>query len=457
MRFEHAFAILQRCAGWLRTKPPVAALERIAADLGLVLRALAGPGGDGRAGSVGKVFAILRAQCAELGSAAGVVDLLERLIAEETPFDGLPARAPGSSVVRVMNLHKVKGLEAPVVFLADPGGKPRGGALLHVDRTGDRIVGYLAVEHQTGQYARKIIAHPHDWDEFAEEEQNFEAAERTRLLYVAATRAGNRLVVTRRPGRGSHYSPWEFFRDWLTGAPELPDPGPQQAPATGSVTVDPGDAAAAEAAIAARWRQSGAATYDLRGAKELAVSAAELHRRPAAGEHGTEWGTVIHFLLETALREPGRDLSGQARAALREQGLPPARASEALALVAAVQASEIWRRAARADRLLVEVPFEICLIPGDPLLLAGEGSPEAGGAVPVLVRGVVDLAFREAAGWVIVDWKTDAARTPAELAERVRRYAPQVRLYADIWTRIAGEPVAERGLFFTAGNRYEPL
>ena len=163
---------------------------------------------------------------------------------------------------------------------------------------------------------------------------------------MAATRAGNRLVVTRRPGRGSHYSPWEFFRDWLAGAPELPDPGPQQAPATGSVTVSAADVAAAEAAIAARWRQAGAATYDLRGAKELAVSAAELHRRPAAGEHGTEWGTVIHFLLETALREPGRDLAGQARAALEEQGLPPSRASEALAVVAAVQASEIWRRAA---------------------------------------------------------------------------------------------------------------
>jgi ATP-dependent helicase/nuclease subunit A len=74
----------------------------------------------------------------------------------------------------------------------------------------------------------------------------------------------------------------------------------------------------------------------------------------------------------------------------------------------------------------------------------------------VLVRGVVDLAFREAGGWVIVDWKTDAARTPAELAERARRYSPQVRLYAGIWARITGEAVAETGLFFTAVNRYVP-
>jgi ATP-dependent helicase/nuclease subunit A len=452
--FETAFARLRCGAGWLRTMPPVAALERIAADLDLMLRALAGPGGDGRAGGIGKAFAILRAQSDELGSAAGVVDLLERLIAEQTPFDGLPARAPAGSVVRVMNLHKVKGLEAPVVFLADPGGKPRGGALLHVDRSGERIVGYLAVEQQLGQYARKTLAHPHDWDDFEEEERNFAEAERTRLLYVAATRAGNHLVVTRRPGRGSHFSPWEFFRDYLDGAPELPDPGPQRAPATASVTVSAADVAAAEAGIAARWRRATAATFAVRGAKELAVSAAELQRRPTAGEHGTEWGTVIHFLLEAALREPGRDLAAPARAALEAQGLPGARVAEALALVAAVRSSAIWQRASAAERLLVEVPFAICLQPGDPLLPASGG---AAGGVPLLVRGVVDLVFREAGGWVIVDWKTDAARTPDALAERARHYAPQVRLYADIWTRITGEQVVERGLFFTAANHYEVL
>jgi ATP-dependent helicase/nuclease subunit A len=470
-RLGEAFARLRRGAGWLRVLPPVAALERIAADLGLVVRAVAAPGGNGRAGSIGKAFAILRAQSAELGSVAGIADLLERLIAEETPFDGLPARAAGPSVVRVMNLHKAKGLEAPVVFLADPGGKPRGGRSLHVDRTGPRVVGYLAVEQETGPFSRKILAHPHDWETFAAEELRFERAERSRLLYVAATRAGNQLVVTRRPGTGAQHSPWEFFGEWLAGAPELEDPGPQVAPGAGTVRVTAADVAAAEAAIAGRWRVAEAGTYELRGAKEIALSAAELRHRPPAGEHGTEWGTVIHFLLEMALREPCSDLEALARAALEEQGLPTARAPEALAVVAAVRDSEIWRRASGAGRTLVEVPFEICLDPGDPLLAdrggaaesvpaltsCGEDGPVGAGTVPVLVRGVVDLAFREAGGWVIVDWKTDAARTPAELDERVRRYSPQVRLYADIWARLTGEAVAEKGLFFTAGSRYEPL
>ena len=39
-------------------------------------------------------------------------------------------------VVRLMNLHKVKGLEAPIVFLSDPTGQFEHPIDLHVDRSG---------------------------------------------------------------------------------------------------------------------------------------------------------------------------------------------------------------------------------------------------------------------------------------------------------------------------------
>ncbi|HWR97431.1 MAG TPA: UvrD-helicase domain-containing protein [Candidatus Methanoperedens sp.] len=444
-----AFALLRRCADRLRTLPAVSALERITHETGLALRALAAPGGDGRAGSIAKAFAVLRAQGEEAASPAGIADLLEQLIEDRAPFDGLPARAAGPSVVRVMNLHKVKGLEAPVVFLADPGGRPRRGGSLHVDRSGSRVTGYLVVDRPAGAYGRTILAQPHGWEAFAEEEGRFAVAERSRLRYVAATRAGTLLVVTRRAGKRRDDSPWEPFSEWLAGAPELEDPGPQCAPAPGAAALTEAEEDAARAAITRRWEAAARETYAVRGAKEIALSEAELHRPPRAGEHGTEWGTVIHFLLETALREPGRDLAAAAAAALEEQGLAAARAGEALALVEAVRRSGVWRRAAVAPRRLVEAPFTVCLEPGDPLL--------PGGAVPTIVRGVVDLAFREDAGWAIVDWKTDVARSDAEIAERVGRYGPQVRLYAAIWARVTGEPVAETGLYFTAAERYERL
>ncbi|MCU0722848.1 MAG: PD-(D/E)XK nuclease family protein, partial [Planctomycetes bacterium] len=72
---------------------------------------------------------------------------------------------------------------------------------------------------------------------------------------------------------------------------------------------------------------------------------------------------------------------------------------------------------------------------------------------PMLVRGAIDLAFREEDGWAIADFKTD--RKPAggwkALAET---YAPQLRLYAKAFERCTGEKVKETGLFFTREGAY---
>ena len=73
--------------------------------------------------------------------------------------------------------------------------------------------------------------------------------------------------------------------------------------------------------------------------------------------------------------------------------------------------------------------------------------------MPVLAGGVIDLVFREAEGWVIVDYKTDRVRRE-ELAGAVAHYGRQVQLYAEVWARATGEPVHERGLYFTSLGRY---
>lgn len=52
-----------------------------------------------------------------------------------------------------------------------------------------------------------------------------------------------------------------------------------------------------------------------------------------------------------------------------------------------------------------------------------------------LIEGVVDLAFREAAGWTVVDFKTDQ-----ELDAELDRYRQQVALYAELIARATGEP-----------------
>src|SRR5690606_15891294 len=123
-----------------------------------------------------------------------------------------------------------------------------------------------------------------------------------------------------------------------------------------------------------------------------------IHFHAATGEHGTEWGTVIHLLLETALVQPGADLRQLARLALVEEGLDAGQADAAVEMVERVLSSGIMRRAKAARQYLVEVPFQ--------KLVTATPTDSAGG-LPMLMRGTIDLAFLEPSGWVIVDYKSD--------------------------------------------------
>jgi ATP-dependent exoDNAse (exonuclease V) beta subunit len=152
---------------------------------------------------------------------------------------------------------------------------------------------------------------------------------------------------------------------------------------------------------------------------------------------------AIHALLEAAMRDPGADLRDLAYASLQHEGLDPARADEAIAVVRSVTASQVWKRAQESDRRLMEVPFQT---------LMSVGSPEAG-SVPTVLRGVIDLAFHEPKGWVIVDYKTDV-RPVSHVPALVDHYRGQVETYAKAWREMTGESVAEKGLYFTYAGAY---
>jgi ATP-dependent helicase/nuclease subunit A len=163
---------------------------------------------------------------------------------------------------------------------------------------------------------------------------------------------------------------------------------------------------------------------------------------PEEGEHGVEWGSVIHLLLRIAMENPGADLRRLATTAVREHGFDARRAETAVHTVESVMEAGIWQRALASPRRLVEVPFEILLEDVAPL--------------PTLVRGAIDLVFEEADGWVLVDYKTDSFQgaSPRFLVDK---YSPQVRLYARVWERVTGENVKETGLFFVRQSLFEPV
>jgi ATP-dependent exoDNAse (exonuclease V) beta subunit len=84
----------------------------------------------------------------------------------------------------------------------------------------------------------------------------------------------------------------------------------------------------------------------------------------------------------------------------------------------------------------------------------GEATSTKPGGPPIVLEGVIDLAFLERGAWVIADYKTDVGADP-EFASRKAAYRRQVEIYAQAWASLTGDPVKERVLFFTAQGREE--
>ncbi len=436
------YARLVRYAGLLGRLPRPAAIESIVDDLGLYASAALRPGANMALGALAKTVELLR-DPARGASLAEAVERLGQIVSpegREQRHDAVPARPLGPDAVRVMNLHKAKGLQAPAVFLADPHCWRGAPVTLHVDRSSGRSVGRMAVYAPTpGRGPDELLACPPDWSAVADCERAFLDAEQDRLLYVALTRAGRELYVSDRDGRGAKSNPWvEVIPEHEIAPPESP-------PASESAeSPDPLSPRTVEAAMDSAEARRGHAlrpTYATARAKEVSVTPAP--GGAPAGEHAAEWGAAVHLLLEAALTDEDADLRALARTVLREQDLPPERAHEAVELVRRVRRCDLWRRARAAERTLVEVPLQHLL-------------PAEGDRPETLVRGVVDLVFREPSGWVVADYKTGGV-TPDELDALSAHYAGQIRTYAEAWEALTGEPVVEAGLYFVTADAYRRL
>ncbi len=463
---------------WLiaRREPADVTAERLVAANGLFPLAGAGSLGEVRAGGLAYLVDAVRARAlAGDSSLAGALDAMETALAwEDAEAPLIPGRP---DCVRVMNLHRAKGLEADVVFLAAPFGVRDWPPRMHVarDRKSDAR-GSIPIIAQRSQYVKETIAQPLDWEESARREKAFEKAEQVRLLYVAATRAKHELWIAqgKRPPKRVGPSPWGDLEKWVArrargrmgpgGRCVVLDSLPIDAPPVPD-RLDPStDVSASVAAAAGAVDRNREATYRLdtvtarakaavgvRGAGGVAAQAGaeEDFARPAElpASGGIEWGSVVHGVLASAadgsrgaaLEHVARDLLIEHERPVNEKGVPT-ELSALLELVAAVRGSAIWGRAMASNERHNEIPFAL--------------SRKQEGDRPEVVEGVIDLVFKEANHWVMADYKTDRGDDP-DYGERVRRYRKQVDLYAECWERLTGEPVGERALIFTAQGKTE--
>jgi ATP-dependent helicase/nuclease subunit A len=332
------------------------------------------------------------------------------------------------------------------VFLADPrGGYPQRGDV-RILRDGATAPGYQAIRKRAGEHKWQLLAEPDGWTALEAEERAYLDAEGDRLLYVAATRARDLLVVGRYAGKAGNTTPaWEPFEPHLTDAPELVVPVEVQPPA--AEAVDLSDAAAAQSAAAAAalhervcrpsWtatsvtaeikrlpRMTGAGTGEADDDDPTRVVTADTPSRRA--DAGAAWGTLVHGLLEHAMRYRSATRDDLRRLAIwltiEEPQLRDV-IEQALDTVAAVSTAPFWAEARASGEVHEEAPFAV---------------REATGGLPTVVSGVIDLVHRTQAGWKVVDYKTDRDGETADLAGR---YGEQVTAYERAWARVAGAPV----------------
>ena len=164
---------------------------------------------------------------------------------------------------------------------------------------------------------------------------------------------------------------------------------------------------------------------------------------PASGFLPPERGTVYHKVLENldyCLCSSAEDVAGQLRR-FEGQGLLSAQEAGLIDVekITAFAATPLIQRWINATRSLREAAFTYAL-PATELI------PAAAPQDKLVLQGVIDAAFWDDDGWVLLDYKTGGhSRTEQQLKEL---YASQLNYYrralADIWQ----EPVKEAWLCF---------
>lgn len=438
---------------WKRTRdlPADAAIAEIVEDLGLLPYTATGELGASNAGAL--AYAIDAIRAATLSGDSSLDAALQVL---EEALDNDDAEAPlqpgREDVVRVMNLHKAKGLEGEVVILAHPTGLPNHEPEHFVERPSEgQSIGHMLVK--TGSRPDLELARPEDWETYCSRELPYKEAEYQRLLYVAATRAKRGLVIS--VCEKSKDSPWAPFDEHLDSCAEEiiieSTPPPLRTQATSSTAEILAEVEATEE----RRRELGRETYQIESVTSRAKGGDDQMMTASSGR-GADWGSAVHAALEAA----GKGASGQklrevSRTILLDNELPtdadgePRDLDELVGLVDAVLTSEVWQRARAAEQLLMEVPFSVS---SGTRRMDPRDTDTRDDQLDVL-EGIIDLAFKETDGWVLADYKTDQVDDPAILEQRLERYRDQVDLYAFCWQNLTGEPVKERRILWLGMER----
>ena len=331
-RFLEQFDRLRARAG--RDAPAMLLGEALSA-FGYSLSIGCGPDAEQRLANVARMLELVRGMQHELPSLAPLIrELRDRIERAEDETQGVPDQSVDG--VRLMTIHKSKGLEFPVVILPDLGSDLRGGSGgLYRDlpeEDGEPLGLYLKSldEDDRGDYRADFAA----WRARASARERC-LAEEKRALYVAWTRAAQRLMLVGSLKAGSEFDRelWAHqllralgVREW--GADSSHGGLAMHWPAS----VDRTQPRPHTPAIEAARKALKDSVLRLPSSIDVSLVAplADATHVPAVDPEAAEFGTLVHAELERRLRgaETGvldaRALGHVTRAAEALETLQPA-------------------------------------------------------------------------------------------------------------------------------------
>ena len=409
---------------------------------------------------------------------SGFIGFVDRMIEEEADSDGGYASGTGDEV-RIMTVHKSKGLEFPVCFIC--------GTESPFSMTDNDLKRRCVVDPDIGVAAGIVRPSEHkklSTAAFRAAKEKLRLKKRRediRALYVAMTRACERLEIVSSvndpdalredalhrldaAGRMDAYDVKNASRslDWIVPAAVCSGSFTVSAdPAFETAAAAPEGGAAPEpdAALSERIRERINAEYGYAASAavptKLTVSdivAARAgrdeserccERRPACLDAdkrgGTEAGTATHAFLQfadyDALGDPEAELArlvSQRFITERQAELVDRRKLDNFIC------SELFGRIRAAESSTREFRFTFEAAASDFI----PGAPDE----KLLVQGAIDCVFEENGRCVVVDYKTD--RIKDNTAEKVAYYKPQLEIYARGLRELTGKEVSEGILFF---------
>ena len=426
------------------------------------------PGGARRLANVHKLVRLAAEHERAHGrDVRGLVDRANAELEADARETDAPVELGDTKAVRLMTMHAAKGLEFPVVVVADLGRLPSGDApalMVDGDRLGLRLAGFDGQSEEALEYT-----------ELLGERKQAAKQEEDRIAYVATTRAEERLILSgglklaKWPDKlGS--APLGWLAPGLLGADGLPDdeavvdgiavvrnapdtvgrvlreeslapggaelPPAPPPPARGPLPVPapPGPPVRAFSySSLGRWKRCGYRYY-LQNVLRMPEDRTALPApRPAPGAAPAALdarvrGSLVHAALEhlDARTDDDATIRRLLDDAAREYEVEPTAAEydDMLGLVTGFADTPLAVRIAEARGAHREHPFAVPL--GD-----------------VLLTGVVDVLATEDDGTaLVVDYKTDRLAPDADLEALVDRdYGTQRRAYALAGLR-AGAPRA---------------